>query len=585
MKKVHRLLKRQMSKLDLDKETWDKISPLLVRINEAYFAFDHDLSHVENILERSSRELYEANTLLKNRVETISSQLTKIAENINEVIFEVNLDGNWSYLNPAWEELTGVSVENSIGQPYYKFLQDEGGNPIKLLINYDNALGVFNKTIRCLTPHGVLKWLDITSKAVRDSNGRVEGFIGTIVDISEQKMAEKALIEAKEKATIANKAKDEFLSTMSHEIRTPLNGVIGVSHLLMMEDPKEEQLENLEALKYSSEHLLGLVNDILDFNKIASGSLMLEEADFSLDQILNGINSIFKNKAQQKNITLVVRKDENVPDVLLGDTTRLSQILTNLVNNGIKFTKKGGVVLEVALVEETNEHTRVKFVVEDTGIGIPQEKISQIFQPFAQAETHTTRKYGGTGLGLAISKELIEIMDSSLILESEPDVGSIFSFELKFKNSCSLPMINGEDETTIMEELLSSLKGMKVLIVDDNRLNTMIVQKLISKWDAEYDIAENGLIALKMASSNRYDLILMDLQMPVMNGYESSRSIRDTHNSLNKNVPIYALSASTGVNIRNEIEESGMDGLIHKPFNPRKLYSILFKIMKSKPVY
>ncbi len=582
MKKIHRLLNRQLRKFDLDEETKVKMAPLLTLVNEAYHNFDHDLKHVENILERSSSELYEANKLLKNRVETISGQLTKIAGNINEVIFEIDRQGNWSYLNPAWEKLTGVMVDHTLGHPYHKFLQDEEGNPIKLLINHDNKYGVFNKTIKCMTPLGVLKWLDITSKAVRAKNGRVDGFIGTIVDITNQKETELALIQAKEKATIANKAKDEFLSTMSHEIRTPLNAVIGVSHLLMMEDPKEEQLENLDALKYSSEHLLSLVNDILDFNKIASGSLELEMADFSLDQILNGVQSIFKNKAQQKNITFVIKKHPDVPDLLLGDTTRLSQILTNLVNNGIKFTKKGGVILEVSVKDETKEHTTIKFVVEDTGIGIPKKKISQIFQPFAQAETHTTRKYGGTGLGLAITKQLLEIMGSDLKLKSEVDVGSIFSFSLIFKKSCSLPLL--EVENAPAPESIEPLSEMKILVVDDNRLNTMVVQKFLTKWNANFEIAENGLVALKMASSSCYDLILMDLQMPVMNGYEASRSIRDTHNSLNKDVPIYALSASTGADILTEIEEYGMDGLINKPFNPKKLYSILYKVMKRKSV-
>ncbi|NND14800.1 MAG: response regulator [Eudoraea sp.] len=585
MKKIHRLLKRQLSKFDLDRETQEKIAPLLTLINEAYHSFDHDLLHVENILERSSRELYEANKQLKSRVETISGQLSKIAENISEVIFEVDMKGNWCYLNSAWEKLTGVAVDKTLGNPYYRYLKDENDKPIKLTFNFDKDSGLFNQAVKCLTLNGDMKWLDITSKAVRSDSGKIEGYIGSIVDVTEQKNAELALIQAKEKATIANKAKDEFLSTMSHEIRTPLNAVIGVSHLLMMEDPKKEQLENLKALKYSSEHLLSLVNDILDFNKIASGSLELEEADFSLDQILDGLKSIFERKAHQKNITFVIRKGSNVPDVLLGDTTRLTQILTNLVNNGIKFTKRGGVVLEVSNVSQNDAFTELQFEVEDTGIGISDYKKEQIFRPFAQAETNTTRKYGGTGLGLSISKQLLEIMDSELQLESEEEVGSVFSFTLKYKKSCSLPIYDEARDEEMVEKVFSSLQGMHVLVVDDNRLNTMVVQKMLSKWDADFEIAENGLVALKKASETRYDLILMDLQMPVMNGYEASKSIRETHNSLNKDVPIYALSASTGANILEEIEAFGMDGLIHKPFKPHKLYDILFKIMRNKPVH
>lgn len=585
MKKLHRLLSRQLRKFDLDDDIRSEVAPLLTLINEAYHAFDNDLNHVENILERSSRELYEANKLLRNRVETISGQLSKIAGHISEVIFEVDLNGNWSYLNSAWEKLTGIAVKKTLGNPYHRYLKDENGDPFKLSVNYKDKTGVFSKAVQCLTPLGELKWLDITAKTIRSDSGKVEGFIGSIVDITAQKNSELALIEAKERATSANEAKDEFLSTMSHEIRTPLNAVIGISHLLIMESPKEEQMENLNALKYSSEHLLSLVNDILDFNKISSGSLLLEEADFSLDQILDGLKSIFKSKAEQKNISFVIRKGKGVPDVLLGDTTRLTQILTNLVNNGIKFTKRGGVVLDISKIRENNEFTELQFMVEDTGIGISDQKKEQIFQPFAQAETNTTRKYGGTGLGLAISKQLLEIMDSQLQLESELDVGSIFSFVLQYKKSCSLPICDENPNEKQVEEVLGSLTGMNVLIVDDNRLNTMVVQKLLSKWDALFDVAENGLIALKMATLNRYDLILMDLQMPVMNGYEASRSIRENDNSLNKDVPIYALSASTGANILAEIEECGMDGLIHKPFKPRKIYHILYTIMRSKPIY
>ncbi|MEK6155347.1 ATP-binding protein [Flavobacteriaceae bacterium 3-367] len=587
MNKLHRLLKRQLKKVDIDPGTRLQLEPFLEQVNQAYTAFDNDLSHMETILEKSSVELYEANQQLKNNVELITGQLSKIAGNIKDVIFEMDLGGKWSYLNPAWETLTGLKVADNLGRPYYEFLRDEHGKPLKKLINLnDPNFKPFSKRVKCLMPDRQIKWFDFSLKAVKSDKGKAEGYIGTLVDISDLKETEYALIQAKEKETKANKAKDDFLSTMSHEIRTPLNAVIGVSHLLLMEDPKKEQLENLQALKYSSEHLLGLVNDILDFNKIASGSLQLEEADFSLEQVLNGLQSIFHNKAKKKDITFVIKKDNSIPKILVGDSTRISQILTNLINNAIKFTEEGRVILDIEMADETDDTHLLRFEVKDTGIGIPADKQGQIFQSFAQANTDTTRKYGGTGLGLAICKQLLEIMGSAISLESEIGKGSSFTFYLNLQKS-HLTDFQEEEEDIVNYSNIQDQKGLggiKILVVEDNKLNIMVIKKLFTRWKIDFDIAENGLIGLKMATANCYDMILMDLQMPVMNGFESCKSIRDSHNPLNKVVPIYALSASTGVDIKDEIKEYGMDGLICKPFDPAGLYKTLAKIAQQERV-
>lgn len=587
MNKLHRLLKRQLKKVDIDQKTRVQLEPFLEQINQAYTAFDNDLSHMETILEKSSVELYEANKQLKNNVELITGQLSKIAGNIKDVIFEMDLGGKWSYLNPAWETLTGLKVADNLGRPYYEFLRDEHGKPLKKLINLnDPKFKPFSKRVKCLMPDRQIKWFDFSLKAIKSDKGIAEGYIGTLVDISDLKETEYALIQAKEKETKANKAKDDFLSTMSHEIRTPLNAVIGVSHLLLMEDPKKEQLENLQALKYSSEHLLGLVNDILDFNKIASGSLQLEQADFSLEQVLNGLQSIFHNKAKKKDITFVIKKDNSIPKILVGDSTRISQILTNLINNAIKFTEEGRVILDIEVAEETDDAHLLRFEVKDTGIGIPEDKQGQIFQSFAQANTDTTRKYGGTGLGLAICKQLLEIMGSDIRLESEVAKGSSFTFHLNLQKS-HLTDFQEEEEDIVNYSNIQDQKGLggiKILVVEDNKLNIMVIKKLFARWNIDFDIAENGLIGLKMATANCYDMILMDLQMPVMNGFESCKSIRESHNPLNKVVPIYALSASTGVDIKDEIKEYGMDGLICKPFDPSGLYKTLSKIAQQERV-
>ena len=580
----HRLLKRQLKKIDLDGDTLDLIAPLLHQVDEAYKAYDSDLQQVENVLEKSSQELFQTNQQLKNSVESISGQLSKVAGNIKDVIFEMDLNGNWSYLNPAWRKLTGYKVKDCLGKPYYQFLKDDQGNDFKNLIDLKKPnFKTISKSFKSQIITGEYKWLDFSLKVIMSEEGHIEGYIGAIVDITKIKETELALIEAKEKESMANKAKDEFLTTMSHEIRTPLNAVIGISHLLLLENPKMEQLENLSTLKHSSEHLLCLVNDILDFNKIASGQLELEERDFSLNQVLNGLRSIFHNTAKEKDIRLLIKKDTSLPKTFIGDSTRLSQILTNLVSNAIKFTEEGKVMVDIEVLKVEADFYVLEFVISDTGIGIPDDKKDKIFLSFAQANSDTTRKYGGTGLGLAICKRLLEIMDSDLELESEVGKGSTFSFKLKLQKSSMTDYQednNAFDARSIHDQ--DNLKGARILVAEDNKVNIMVIEKFLSKWQVDFDIAENGLIALNKALENTYDMILMDLQMPVMNGFEASKAIRESNNPLNKVMPIYALSASTGMDIKNQLGEFGIDGLICKPFNPTELFKTLTSILQQK---
>tara|TARA_R110002049_G_scaffold115795_3_gene267941 strand:+ start:9784 stop:11550 length:1767 start_codon:yes stop_codon:yes gene_type:complete len=583
----HRLLNRQLKKVGLDESSLELISPLLHQVNEAYKAFDSDLEHVENVLEKSSQELFQTNQQLKNSIESISGQLSKVAGNIKDVIFEMDLEGNWSYLNPAWQTLTGFKVGDCLGKPFHQFLKDDQGKDYTNLIDLRKPnFKTISKIFKSQTIGGENKWLDFSLKVIKSEDGNIEGYIGTIVDISKIKETELALIEAKEKESMANKAKDEFLTTMSHEIRTPLNAVIGISHLLLLENPKKEQLENLSSLKHSSEHLLCLVNDILDFNKIASGLLELEERDFSLNQVLNGLQSIFHNTAKEKDLRLLVKTDTTLPKTFIGDSTRLSQILTNLVSNAIKFTEEGKVTVDIEAVEIANDYCVLEFIISDTGIGIPEDKRDKIFLSFAQANSDTTRKYGGTGLGLAICKRLLELMDSDLKLESEVGKGSSFSFKLKLNKSSMADYqqdVYDFDAQSIHQQ--ENLKGARILVAEDNKINIMVIEKFLSKWQVDFDIAENGLIAINMAMENTYDMILMDLQMPVMNGFEASKAIRESGNPLNKVMPIYALSASTGMDIKNQLGEYGIDGLICKPFNPTELFKTLTNILQQKYIH
>ena len=582
---MHRLLKRQLKKAGIDQRTLDQLGPFLEQVNDAYESFDNDVYHVETILEKSSQELYQANQQLKNNVEMVTSQLSNVANNIKEVIFEIDLNGNWSYLNAAWETLTGHKIKDSLGKPFHLFLVDQDGRPIQRLIDLNNQkFSSRNKKFKALTKDKKTKWFDFSVKCIK-SEGTMEGYIGTIVDITHLKEIESDLIEATEKATSANRAKDDFLSTMSHEIRTPLNAVVGISHLLLMESPKKGQLENLYALKFSSEHLLELVSDILDFNKITSGSLELEDADFDLENMLNGLQGIFSNKAKEKGIRFIIKKDNLLPKMVKGDSTRLKQILANLINNALKFTEKGKVVLDIEMARHGEEAYIINFEVVDTGIGIPEDRISDIFNSFSQAGSDTTRKYGGTGLGLAICKRLLEIMDSELKVVSTLGRGSTFSFSLQLEKSDIHESELDHPKTHYsFEPLTEDLKSVKVLVAEDNKLNRLVIKKFLTNWNIDFDIAHDGEMALEKAANNCYGLILMDLQMPKMDGFETSLAIRNTDNPLNKVVPIYALTASTGIDVNHKIEEYGMNGIICKPFDPEDLYATLMKVINRAKI-
>ncbi len=583
---MHRLLKRQLKKACFDQQILDLIHPFLDQVDDAYKEFDNDLYHVETILEKSSQELFLVNQQLKNNVEIITSQLSKVANNIQEVIFEIDLNGNWSYLNSAWETLTGHKIKDTLGKPFDAFLVNTDGIPIKNLIDFSSKkFNSRNKKFQALTKDKKIKWFDFSVKCIKSEDDTIEGYIGTIVDITQLKKIESDLIDATEKATSANRAKDDFLSTMSHEIRTPLNAVVGISHLLLMENPKKRQLENLNALKFSSEHLLELLNDILDFNKITSGSMELENTDFDLENMLDGLQSIFNNKSKEKKIRFVIKKDNELPKIVKGDLTRLKQILANLINNAIKFTEKGKVILDVEKIGESDEAHIINFEIIDTGIGIAEDKIDKIFNSFSQAGSDTTRKYGGTGLGLAICKRLLEIMDSEFKVVSTLGRGSTFSFSLQLeKSEIHESEVDHPKANYAFEPLTQDIQSVKVLVAEDNKLNRLVIKKFLTNWNIDFDIAFDGEMALEKAVNNCYGLILMDLQMPKMDGFEASRAIRNSDNPLNKVVPIYALTASTGIDISHKIVEYGMNGIICKPFDPKDLYSTLVKIINKVKV-
>lgn len=402
-------------------------------------------------------------------------------------------------------------------------------------------------------------------------------FIKTISQLRQTSEKQRGLTtefeKAMEKAQKSSEAKSEFLSTMSHEIRTPLNAVIGMSNLLIMGGPRPDQRENLEILKFSAGNLLSIVNDVLDFNKIESGKLVFESIKFNLVELMQNICGGQMIAAQEKGLLFKLDVDSTLSKkVIFGDPTRITQIVFNLVSNAIKFTSEGNIWVKATCIEDRHNRVTVNFSVKDTGIGIEQHRMDEIFEPFTQESVSTTRQYGGTGLGLAIVRRLLELQGLKVNVTSTPNVGSEFSFSMEFPVSTETVAEMEKRQPQQVSENGESLSALRVLIAEDNPVNVMLMKKLLSKWNIVPSIAENGERAVELVQYGNFDIILMDLQMPVMNGFDAAIEIRKMPDPKKGNIPIIALTASALSDIRERVQHSGMNDYVSKPFKPNELF-------------
>jgi len=537
--------------------------------------------------EVANKELKESRRYLK-----LSSQYTRsIIEASRDPLFAISAAGKIIDVNEATINATDKAREKIIGTDFVNyFTEKEKAKEAYQLIFKNGFITDYSLTIM----DGILTEVFCNGSIYKDGKGIVMGAVIVARDVTEQKRVASALTEAivfaelatgiaevaKVKAENATgiaesavKAKQQFLSNMSHEIRTPMNAIIGFTKVLLKTNLSEKQKEYLQAIKLSGDSLIVLINDILDLAKVDSGKMTFEQVPFKMASSISAMLHLFEPKIQEKNLRLIKEFDNNIPEVLLGDPVRLHQVILNLVSNAVKFTAKGKITVSVHLLREDEKSVTIQFSVTDTGIGIPANKIEKIFDNFQQASSGTSRLYGGTGLGLAIVKQLVESQGGSIHVNSKIDQGSTFSIILNFQKT-NAEVVVAKD----MLELDNEIKDIKVLVVEDIALNRLLIKTLLDDFGFEHDIAVNGKIAIEKLKENSYDIILMDLQMPEMNGFEATDYIR---NKMNSTIPIIALTADVTTVDLTKCKAVGMNDYIAKPVDEKLLYNKIVELVKK----
>lgn len=490
-----------------------------------------------------------------------------LIDQLESAILAGNRNREIVYWNQYAEKMFGWTKEEVLGRPLREILLhpdqwDQHEKRIARLTEdkrWEGDLKVIHKNGSSLPIHA-------SSTVLRGNNDQEIGFAFVCFDMSSQVRVKNKLQRAKNKAEKAVVAKQDFLSTMSHEIRTPLNVVIGMTRLLMDGNPKSEQLKYLKSLQFSANNLLVIINDILDFSKIEAGKVKLESINFSVREVVQGVVQAFLFHAEEKGVDLKFEIDESLPERVIGDQTRLTQVLNNLVSNALKFTETGFVSVHVKPLNQSNERLEIAFDVLDTGIGISQDKLPTIFNSFIQATSDTTRKFGGTGLGLTICKRLVELQGGTITVTSRQRVGSTFTFVIPYQTA---EQLKSPPVSPTLEEY--QLNDVRLLLVEDNSSNRMVATSFLEKMGVHVTVAENGAVAVEEVQRQDFDIILMDLQMPRMDGYQATQAIREL-GSKYQQLPIIALTADVVSDAKDRVKQAGMNDYLSKPFNPDLLY-------------
>ena len=567
------------------------IKPLSPEILKAKVAVFVDLFQKTHELQVQKEQLKALNKDVSAH-KSLSKYSLSLIEASHDPLFAINTEGKITDLNNASVKITGVPREKLIGTDFSGYFTE----PQKAREIYQEVFAKGFVADYLLTIlDGTLKNVLFNGSVFKDDQGNVLGAVVVARDVTHQKRIETELIEAKmfaelattiaeqakskaESATLtaenAVKAKQQFLSNMSHEIRTPMNAIIGFTKVVLRSDLTTKQKEYMTAIKLSGDALIVLINDILDLAKVDSGKMTFEQTPFKLAMSISAMLHLFETKIQEKNLDLVIQYDKNIPPVLVGDPVRLHQIILNLVSNAVKFTSKGKITVSVNLISQDNEQATVEFAVTDTGIGIQENKIATVFENFQQATSDTSRLYGGTGLGLAIVKQLVQSQGGTIHVKSQADEGSTFSFTLSFRKT----KVDAPAEEEILEHD-AEIKDIKVLVVEDIALNQLLMKTVLEDFGFECDIAANGKIAIEKLQYNTYNIILMDLQMPEMNGFEATQYIRST---MNLSIPIIALTADVTTVDLTKCTAVGMNDYLAKPIDERLLYSKIVGFVKKR---
>lgn len=503
----------------------------------------------------------------ENRILMLSNAI----EQSGSMVIITDPEGYIEFANKTYLKITGFEEKEVVGRHIVEFKDENYRKLFEEAAKFGSVFGEYMQVRKNKSPF----WASCRISIIKNSAGIVTNLVESAEDISSKKEAEKAIEKA-------NSARRNFLANMSHELRTPLNGVLGVTSILLETDTTIEQREYLNLQRSSAEALLKILNDILDFSQLEDNKIELMNKPFDLNQAINLTLDFFKISANEKNISIAYYPENNIYNYLIGDERRLQQIITNLIGNSLKFTEKGKVEVFVNKELETEDEIELIFTIKDTGVGIPKDKVDFIFERFTQVDGSFTRKYGGTGLGLAIVRDLIKLMDGKYWVESKEGFGSSFFIQIRFKkvlDGIVIENMRKREKKLISPSFSSNI--IKILLVEDNLMNQKIVSGALRKYGHDITTAINGIDAIEKYKTGKYDLILMDIEMPIMNGIDAAKGIREHEKSNNTHTYIVALTAHIGKEIQKKCFEAGMDDFLIKPVNFELLFDIIEKL-KSK---